>query len=79
MLLALIGGAFGGLVAWAVFNGYTVSTLGANFSQVVFDFRVSPELLWNGLKWALAIGFVGGLFPAMRAARLPVATAMREA
>jgi putative ABC transport system permease protein len=79
MLLALIGGAFGGLVAWAVFNGYTVSTLGANFSQVVFDFRVSPELLWNGLKWALAIGFVGGLFPAMRAARLPVATALREA
>ncbi|MGH8495051.1 MAG: ABC transporter permease [Gammaproteobacteria bacterium] len=79
MLLALLGGALGAFAAWAVFNGYTVSTLGANFSQVVFDFRVSPGLLWNGLKWALAIGFIGGLFPAVRAARLPVATALREA
>ncbi|MEO7917102.1 MAG: ABC transporter permease, partial [Dokdonella sp.] len=59
-------------------NNYTVSTLGANFSQVVFQFNVSPALLWTGIKWALAIGFVGGLFPAMRAARLPVTTALRE-
>ena len=59
--------------------GYEVSTLGSNFSQVVFQFRVSPELLWTGLKWALGIGLVGGLFPALRAARLPVTVALRAA
>lgn len=79
MLLALLGGVLGGLVAWAIFNGYSVSTLGSNFSQVVFQFKVSPELLWTGLKWALGIGLVGGLFPALRAARLPVTTALRDA
>ena len=78
MLLALAGGVLGALLAWLIFNHYTVSTLSANFSQVVFQFKVSPALLWSGLKWALAIGFVGGLFPAVRAARLPVATALRE-
>ncbi|MEG0145971.1 MAG: ABC transporter permease, partial [Clostridia bacterium] len=78
MLLALLGGLLGGLVAWAVFNNYTVSTLGNNFSQVVFQFQVSPQLLWTGLKWALGIGLVGGLFPALRAARLPITTALRE-
>jgi putative ABC transport system permease protein len=79
MLLALLGGVLGGLVAWVIFNGYSVSTLGQNFSQVVFQFKVSPELLWSGLKWALGIGLVGGLFPALRAARLPVTTALRDA
>ena len=78
MLLALLGGVLGGLVSWLIFNGYTASTLGANFSQVVFQFKVSPGLLWLGIKWAMAIGFVGGLFPAVRAARLPVTTALRE-
>jgi putative ABC transport system permease protein len=78
MLLALLGGVLGGLFAWAIFNGYSVSTLGSNFSQVVFQFKVSPELLWTGLKWALGIGLVGGLFPALRAARLPITTALRE-
>jgi putative ABC transport system permease protein len=78
MLLALLGGVLGALIVWLVFNGYTASTLGANFSQVVFQFKVSPQLLWSGLKWALAIGFIGGLFPAVRAARLPVTTALRE-
>lgn len=77
MLLALIGGVLGGLIAWAIFNGYSVSTLGNNFSQVVFQFKVSPELLWTGLKWALGIGLVGGLFPALRAARLPITAALR--
>jgi putative ABC transport system permease protein len=78
MLLALAGGVLGAAVAWLIFNNYTVSTLGANFSQVVFAFKVSPALVWSGLKWALAIGFIGGLFPALRAARLPVTTALRE-
>ena len=79
MLLALLGGLLGSLVAWLLFNGHTVSTLGSNFSQVVFQFKVSPALLWTGLKWALGIGLVGGLFPALRAARLPVTTALRSA
>jgi len=78
MLLALLGGVLGGLIAWAIFNGYSVSTLGSNFSQVVFQFRVSPQLLWTGLQWALGIGLVGGLFPALRAARLPITVALRE-
>ena len=77
MLLALLGGVLGGLIAWAIFNGYSVATLGSNFSQVVFQFKVTPELLWSGLKWALGIGLVGGLFPALRAARLPVTAALR--
>ena len=78
MLLALIGGALGGLITWLIFNGYTASTLGSSFSQVVFQFKVSPQLLWTGIQWAMAIGFVGGVFPAVRAARLPVTTALRE-
>jgi putative ABC transport system permease protein len=79
MLLALLGGLLGGALAWMIFNGYSVSTLGSNFSQVMFQFRVSPDLLWNGLKWALGIGLVGGLFPALRAAQLPVTEALRAA
>lgn len=78
MLLALAGGVLGGLVAWVLFNNYSVSTLGNNFSQVVFQFKVTPGLLWTGLKWALGIGLIGGLFPALRAARLPITAALRE-
>lgn len=77
MLLALLGGLLGAALAWLVFNGYSVSTLSGNFSQVVFQFKVSPELLWSGLKWALGIGLIGGLFPALRAASLPVTEALR--
>ena len=79
VILATIGGVLGGLVAYLVFNGFQVSTLnGPSFSQVVFDFAVTPELLTQGLKAALVIGVVGGIFPAIRAARLPVAQALRE-
>lgn len=78
LLLACLGGVLGAALVWLAFNGYTASTLGENFSQVVFEFRVTPELAWTGLRWALAIGFLGGWFPALRAARLPVATALRE-
>jgi putative ABC transport system permease protein len=77
LLLALLGGLLGAAIAWLLFNGYTVSTLGQNFSQVVFQFKVSPTLLWTGLKWALGIGLIGGLLPALRAARLPVTEALR--
>lgn len=79
VLLALTGGVLGGLLAFVVFNGFQVSTLnGPSFSQVVFDFAVTPDLLIQGMQAALIIGVVGGLFPAIRAARLPVALALRE-
>jgi putative ABC transport system permease protein len=79
MLLALIGGVIGGLLAWVIFNGYSASTLAAGtVGQLSFELKVTGALLWTGIKWALAIGFIGGLFPAVRAARLPVTTALRE-
>jgi putative ABC transport system permease protein len=79
LLLAALGGVLGGALAWLLFNGFSASTLAAgSVGQLSFQLRVSPELLWTGLKWALAIGFIGGLFPAVRAARLPVTTALRE-
>ena len=78
LLLAIAGGVVGAGIAWVLFDNYTASTLGANFSQVVFEFRVTPALLAAGLKWALAIGFLGGLFPALRAARMPVTDGLRE-
>jgi putative ABC transport system permease protein len=79
MLLALVGGVIGGAVAWLLFNGYGASTMAAGtVGQLSFQLRVTPELLWTGLKWALAIGFIGGLFPAVRAARMPVTAALRE-
>ena len=79
-LLALIGGLIGGCVAWLIFNGFEASTMAAgSVGKLSFNLAVSPGLLWEGIKWALAIGFVGGLFPAVRAASLPVTTALREA
>ena len=77
LFLACLGGILGAGVAWAVFDRYTVSTLGANFSQVVFAFAVSWSLIFNALQWALAIGFLGALLPAIAAARLPITTALR--
>ena len=74
--LALIGGVLGGILVWLAFDGYTASTI-AGFSQVAFDFAVTPGLLQMGLTWALVLGFLGGLFPALRAARLPITTALR--
>lgn len=80
MLLALIGGAIGGLISYALFNGFEASTMAAgSVGKLSFELRVSAGLLWEGIKWALAIGFIGGLFPAVRAASQPVTTALREA
>ncbi len=77
--LAVLGGVLGGGLAWLFLNGYTVSTLNsASFSLVVFDFAVSPDLLVQGLIAAVIIGLVGGLFPAIRAVRIPVSVALRE-
>ena len=77
--LAVVGGLLGGLLAYAGFNGYQTATINwQTFSQVAFAFRVTPALLTQGIAWAVVMGFFGGLFPALRAARLPVATALRE-
>jgi putative ABC transport system permease protein len=77
ILLAVMGALIGAGLAWLFFNGNVVSTLGSNFTQVVFRLAVSPSLVALGILWACAIGLIGGLFPAIRAARLPVATALR--
>jgi len=78
LLLALIGAAVGALGSWVFFNGNTVNTLNnSTFSQVVFQLNVGTGLLLGGVIWALVIGAIGGLFPALRAARQPVAAALR--
>jgi putative ABC transport system permease protein len=77
LLLSLLGGAIGASLAWLFFNGHTVSTLGAAFAQVVFQLTVTPTLVITGIVWACIIGLLGGFFPALRAARLPVAEALR--
>ncbi|HVO48695.1 MAG TPA: ABC transporter permease [Steroidobacteraceae bacterium] len=78
LLLALLGGLLGAVIAYVLFNGLTVSTLGRNFTQVVFSFKVTPELVARGLVISVIIGMIGGLLPAIRAARLPVTTGLRE-
>lgn len=77
MLLALSGGVLGALIAYVLFNNMSVSTLGANFTQVAFNFAVTPSLMEKGLTWALLIGLFGGLPPALKAARQPVVEALR--
>ena len=78
MALALLGGLLGALVSYLAFDGYTASTLSnVSFSQIAFDFAVTPELVQTGLAWALSLGALGGLFPAVRAAWLPITAALR--
>jgi putative ABC transport system permease protein len=78
LLLALAGGLLGAVIAYVLFNNLSVSTLGQNFTQVVFNFKVTPELVARGLIISIVIGMLGGLLPAIRAARLPVTTGLRE-
>jgi putative ABC transport system permease protein len=79
LLLSLLGGIIGAALAWLLFNGHSVATLGGAFAQVVFKLTVTPALIVTGILWACAIGILGGMFPALRAARLPVAQALRAA
>jgi len=78
LVLSLLGGLLGAVIAYLLFNNMSVSTLGANFTQVVFAFKVTPALVVKGLFIAVVIGLFGGFLPALRAARLPVTTALRE-
>ena len=79
VVLGLLGGVVGGALVYAVLNGYQASTLNfASFSQVTFAFTVTPGLLVTGLGYSLILGLVGGLLPALRAARLPVTEGLRE-
>ena len=79
LLLSLLGALLGAALAWAVFNGHTVSTLGGAFAQVVFKLTVTPQLISEGVIWACVIGLLGGLFPALRMVRVSVTEALRSA
>ncbi len=79
LALALIGGLVGATAAYLGFNDFKTSTINwQTFSQIAFAFKVTPTLLISGVIWSLFIGLIGGLFPAIRAARLPIAAALRE-
>lgn len=79
LALALVGGATGAAAAYFAFNGFKTATMNwETWSQVAFAFSVTPALLLAAIAWAATIGLIGGLFPAIRAARLPIAAALRE-
>ena len=79
LAVSLAGGVLGAAFAYFVFNGFHTSTINwQSFSQVAFAFQVTPELLLQGIIWSTVIGMIGGLLPAIYAARLPVAAALRE-
>jgi putative ABC transport system permease protein len=79
LVVAALGGTLGALGAWAAFDGYQAATMNwQSFSQVAFAFAVTPALLTQGLLYAFVMGLLGGLFPAIRAARLPIVVALRE-
>ena len=78
-LLAVAGGVMGAGVTWIFFDHYTAATLGPDFTELMFQFRVTPGLLVTGLRCALAIGIVGGVLPALRAGQASVAAGIRLA
>jgi putative ABC transport system permease protein len=79
LLLAIAGGLIGAGLAYIAFDGFRAATMNwQSFSQVTFAFEVTPKLLGRGIFYAVAIGLVGGLLPAIRAARLPISAALRE-
>ena len=77
VVLGLVGGASAALIAYLIFNNYQAST-NTNGAMMAFSFSVTPALIATALALSVFMGFIGGLFPAIRAARLPVATALRE-
>jgi len=78
LLISFVGGLLGCLAVLRL-NGLTTSTINfQTFSNLAFAFKITPGLLAEGVIFALVMGVLGGFFPAVRAARLPVATALRE-
>jgi putative ABC transport system permease protein len=79
LLIGIVGGVTGALISYFAFNGMRASTMNfSTFSQITFAFTVTPQLLVTGLIWALVLGFLGGLLPSVRAARLPITSGLRE-
>jgi putative ABC transport system permease protein len=76
LTLAALGAAAGSAIAWLIFSGDSVSLGGGN-GTLITTLTITPKTLVTGLLWAGAVGFIGALFPAVRAARLPLATALR--
>jgi putative ABC transport system permease protein len=72
MLLAVPGALIGAAIAWLLFDGFSTSPFG-----YTFQLDVTPALVLTGVIWALVMGFIGGILPAVRAARVPVTTALR--
>jgi putative ABC transport system permease protein len=72
LILAAIGGVIGAAATFLIFDGMSASTLGASFTQVVFSFKLTPALAVEGIFLALIVGLIGGIFPAIRAARTPI-------
>lgn len=75
LALSALGGLLGSLMAYLIFDGMNTSTLGGSFTQVVFSFRFTSELIIQGILMALSIGFISGVFPAWRAIRMPLLVA----
>jgi putative ABC transport system permease protein len=72
LILAAIGGVLGAAATFLTFNGLSAATLGASFTQVVFSFELTPALAAEGVSLALIVGLLGGIFPSIRAARMPI-------
>ena len=80
LALGLVGGLIGALIAYVTFNGFQVATMNwTSFSQLTFAFAVTPELIRSGVVYALTMGLLGGLLPAVRAGRVPITVALRDA
>jgi putative ABC transport system permease protein len=80
LLLAFVGGGIGGGLAYLAFDGFRAATMNwQTFSQVTFAFAVTPKLLVQGVIYSAVIGVIGGFLPALRAIRMPLALALREA
>jgi putative ABC transport system permease protein len=79
VILAFIGGAIGCALAFPM-NGFSTATgQTQSFSEIAFAFRLTPQILGTGLVFAVVMGVLGGLLPALRGARLPITSALREA
>ncbi|MFL6576851.1 MAG: ABC transporter permease [Povalibacter sp.] len=81
LLLALLGAVMGASIAYSLFNGHAISTIGgtAQGSQLIYQLAITPQAIGGAILLALLIGFMGGLLPAIRAARMPIAAALRSA